>query len=76
MPLLPYALPGLAPSRQFLASLAVAGLMFALIGMGKSLVYHQPVLKSGLRTLLNGGAAAGLALVTGHLAQALFGVGM
>ncbi|MGM0985248.1 MAG: VIT1/CCC1 transporter family protein [Pseudomonadota bacterium] len=76
MPLLPYAIPGLGITRQFLSSLAVAGLMFFLIGMGKSLVYHQPVLKSGLRTLLIGGAAAGLAFLTGHLAQALFGVGM
>ncbi|CAM3495706.1 VIT1/CCC1 transporter family protein [Halomonas lysinitropha] len=76
MPLLPYAIPGLDITRQFLSSLAVAGLMFFLIGMGKSLVYHQPVMKSGLRTLLIGGAAAGLAFLTGHLAQALFGVGM
>ncbi|MFO8046912.1 MAG: VIT1/CCC1 transporter family protein [Halomonas sp.] len=76
MPLLPYGLPGLDTTQQFLASLAVAGLMFFLIGMGKSLVYHQPVLTSGLRTLLIGGAAAGLAFLTGHLAQALFGVGM
>jgi len=75
MPLLPYVMPGLDTTRQFLASLAVAGLMFFLIGMGKSLVYHQPVLTSGLRTLLIGGAAAGLAFLTGHLAQALFGVG-
>ncbi|MDI5889615.1 VIT1/CCC1 transporter family protein [Halomonas rhizosphaerae] len=76
MPLLPYAIPGLDTTRQFLASLAVAGLMFFLIGMGKSLVYHQPVLKAGLRTLLIGGVAAGLAFLTGHLAQALFGVGL
>ncbi|MDN3520104.1 VIT1/CCC1 transporter family protein [Halomonas ramblicola] len=75
MPLLPYAVPGLATGVQFLASLAVAGLMFFLIGMGKSLVYHRPVLASGLRTLLMGGAAAGLAFLTGHLAQVLFGVG-
>ena len=76
MPLLPYALPGLATDTQFLASLGLAGLMFFLIGMGKSLVYHQPVLASGVRTLLMGGAAAGLAYLTGHLAQALFGVSM
>lgn len=74
VPLLPYALPRLEITQQFLASLGLAGLMFFLIGMGKSLVYHQPVLKSGLRTLLMGGAAAGLAFLTGHLAQALFGV--
>ncbi|MFP4136838.1 MAG: VIT1/CCC1 transporter family protein [Halomonas sp.] len=76
VPLLPYALPGLATDTQFLASLGLAGVMFFLIGMGKSLVYHQPVLASGVRTLLMGGIAAGLAFLTGHLAQALFGVGV
>ncbi|MGM0702535.1 MAG: VIT1/CCC1 transporter family protein [Pseudomonadota bacterium] len=74
MPLLPYTLPALGIAQQFFASLAVAGLMFFGIGMLKSLVYGQPVLKSGVRTLLMGGAAAGLAFATGHLAQALFGV--
>ncbi|MGM0783554.1 MAG: VIT1/CCC1 transporter family protein [Pseudomonadota bacterium] len=74
MPLLPYTLPALGIAQQFFASLVVAGLMFFGIGMLKSLVYGQPVLKSGVRTLLMGGAAAGLAFATGHLAQALFGV--
>jgi len=76
VPLLPYVFSGLPATSQFLASFALAGLMFFLIGMGKSLVYHQPVLASGVRTLLMGGAAAGLAFLTGHLAQALFGVGL
>ncbi|ATJ81943.1 VIT1/CCC1 transporter family protein [Halomonas beimenensis] len=74
MPLLPYAVPGLAPLHQFLASLAIAAMMFLLIGMLKSLVYHRSVWQSGLRTLLMGGAAAGLAFLTGYLAQTLFGV--
>ncbi|MDP1271001.1 VIT1/CCC1 transporter family protein, partial [Klebsiella pneumoniae] len=50
VPLLPYAVPGLATNTQVRASLALAGVMFFLIGMGKSLVYHQPVLASGVRT--------------------------
>ncbi|WP_163560543.1 VIT1/CCC1 transporter family protein [Halomonas sp. NO4] len=74
MPLLPYTLATLSLTQQFLASLAMAGVMFLGIGMLKSLVYGQPVVKSGLRTLLMGGAAAGLAFLTGHLAQTLFGV--
>lgn len=74
MPLMPYTLGWLETHQQFLASLAVAGLMFFLIGMLKSVVYHQPVLQSGLRTLLMGGAAAGLAFLTGHLAQTFFGI--
>lgn len=76
MPLLPYTLAALSATQQFLASLTVAALMFFLIGMLKSLVYHQPVVQSGLRTLLMGGAASGLAFATGYLAHAWFGVGV
>ena len=76
MPLLPYTLATLSATQQFLISLTVAALMFLLIGMLKSMVYHRPILQSGLRTLLMGGAAAGLAFVTGHLAHAWFGVGI
>ncbi len=76
MPLLPYTLAAFSATQQFLASLTIAALMFFLIGMLKSLVYHQPILQSGLRTLLMGGAAAGLAFVTGHLAHVWFGVGL
>ncbi|RCV90072.1 VIT1/CCC1 transporter family protein [Billgrantia montanilacus] len=74
MPLLPYALSGLDAVTQFLASLLIAGAMFFGIGMLKSLVYHRPMLRSGFRTLLIGGAAAGLAFISGHLAHALFGL--
>lgn len=76
MPLLPYTLAALSATQQFLASLTVAALMFFLIGMLKSVVYHQPILQAGLRTLLMGGAAAGLAFATGYLAHAWFGVGV
>ncbi|SFU85809.1 VIT1/CCC1 transporter family protein [Halomonas korlensis] len=76
MPLLPYTLAALSATQQFLASLTVAALMFFLIGMLKSVVYHQPVVQSGLRTLLMGGAASGLAFATGYLAHAWFGVGI
>lgn len=74
MPLIPYAFSWLGATTQFVASLVIAALMFFLIGMGKSLVYQRPVLRSGLRTLLMGGAAAGLAFATGILARQLFGV--
>lgn len=74
MPLLPYALPGVEAGTQFLASVLIAGVMFFCIGMLKSLVYQRPMLRSGFRTLLMGGAAAGLAFISGHLAHALFGL--
>lgn len=73
VPLLPYALPGLGVTAQFLSSLGLAGVIFLGIGMLKSMVYGQPAWHSGLRTLMMGGAAAGLAFVTGHLAQGLLG---
>ncbi|MBB3190664.1 VIT1/CCC1 transporter family protein [Halomonas cerina] len=76
MPLLPYTLGGLDATQQFVASLVIAALMFFLIGMLKSLVYHRPMLQSGLRTLLMGGAAAGLAFLAGHVAHSVFGVGV
>jgi VIT1/CCC1 family predicted Fe2+/Mn2+ transporter len=73
LPLLPYVLPGLATTAQFLASLGLAGLVFLGIGMLKSAVYGEPVWRSGLRTLLMGSAAAGLAFATGYFAQGLLG---
>lgn len=71
LPLLPYAFSGFGPFSQFLTSLALAGAVFLGIGMLKSAVYGLPAWRSGLRTLLMGTAAAGLAFATGFLAQGL-----
>ena len=73
LPLLPYALPGLGATSQFLASLGLAGGVFLGIGMLKSAVYGLPAWRSGLRTLLMGTAAAGLAFATGYFAQGMLG---
>lgn len=73
LPLLPYAVPGLGTTTQFLASLGLAGAVFLGIGMLKSAVYGLPAWRSGLRTLLMGTAAAGLAYATGYLAHGLLG---
>lgn len=73
LPLLPYALPGLGSTAQFLASLGLAGAVFLGIGMVKSAVYGLSPWRSGLRTLVMGTAAAGLAFATGFLAQGLLG---
>jgi VIT1/CCC1 family predicted Fe2+/Mn2+ transporter len=75
MPLLPFLLPGLETNQRFIASLLIAGLMFFLIGMLKSLVFNRPVLISGLGTLFKGGMAASLAFITGYLLQQLFQTG-
>jgi hypothetical protein len=47
--------------------------VFFSIGMLKSLVFAKPLLRSGLYTLLTGGAAASLAFLTGSLLQQFFG---
>ena len=75
VPLIPFLLPMAGMRRQFLLSTCLAGIMFFLIGMLKSLVFSMPVFISGLRTLLTGGAAAGLAFVTGYLLRAVFDIG-
>jgi len=73
LPLLPYAIPGMESQIQFLTSLGLAGVVFLGIGMLKSIVYGLPAIRSGLRTLIMGTAAAGLAFATGHFAQGLLG---
>ncbi|HTF84723.1 MAG TPA: VIT1/CCC1 transporter family protein [Cellvibrio sp.] len=73
LPLLPYAMPGLGITTQFLASLGLAGGVFLGIGMLKSAVYGLPAWRSGLRTLLMGTAAAGLAFGTGFFVEGLLG---
>lgn len=74
VPLLPYAMPDLEVTTRFFASLALAGGVFLSIGMLKSLVYGLRPWRSGLRTLIMGAAAAGLAFGAGSLVQSLPGV--
>lgn len=76
MPLLPFLFPGLEIRMQFVISTCLAGTMFFLIGMLKSLVFEMPVFISGVRTLLTGGTAASLAFLTGYLLREIFGIGM
>lgn len=73
LPLLPYAVAGLGTTTQFLASLGLAGAVFLGIGMLKSAVYGLPAWRSGLRTLIMGTTAAGLAYATGYFAHGLLG---
>ncbi len=69
IPLLPFLIPSLEMTQQFIISAILAGIMFFLIGTFKSLFLNKPMLRSGLSTLLTGGTAASLAFLTGyHLA--------
>lgn len=75
IPLIPFLIMGLETQLQFIISACLAGIMFFFIGMMKSLIFANPVFRSGLKTLLTGGAAAGLAFLTGYLLRVVFGIG-
>ncbi len=74
VPLISFLVPGLEMQQQFVISAVLSGIMFFSIGMLKSLLFARPVLVSGLRTLLTGSTAAGLAYLTGYLLREAFGV--
>ena len=74
IPLMPYIVSSLEMSQQFLMSAFLAGTMFFLIGMLKSLALAKPVFPSGVRTLLTGGAAAALAYFTAYFLREIFDI--
>ncbi|WP_299873082.1 VIT1/CCC1 transporter family protein [uncultured Cocleimonas sp.] len=74
MPLLPFLINSLSMQQQFLISSGIAGVMFFSIGMLKSFLFAMPVFVSGLRTLLTGSAAAGLAYLTGYILRTVFNI--
>ena len=74
IPLLPFLFTQLELHSQFIISGSLAGLMFFSIGALKSLVFAKPVIRSGLKTLLTGGAAASLAFIAGYVLRSLFGI--
>lgn len=76
MPLIPFVFAGVETETQFIISAGLAALMFFLVGALKSRVFAKPVLRSGLGTLLTGGAAAALAFLTGHLLRQVFDLAM
>ncbi|MDX9875892.1 MAG: VIT1/CCC1 transporter family protein [Spongiibacteraceae bacterium] len=73
VPLLPYAIPGIELKTQYLASLGLAAIAFFVVGVLKSVFYRQSIWRSGLRTMLMGTAAAGIAYLTASVAQRLIG---
>ena len=74
IPLVPYIVPSLEMSQQFIISAFLAGIMFFLIGMLKSVALEKPVFLSGIRTLLTGGAAAALAYFTAYFLREIFNI--
>lgn len=73
VPLLPYLLPGLPLSLVFPVSAIATGVTFFGIGLLKGWTLQYPLLKSGMETLLVGGAAAALAYLAGMLLRGLAG---
>jgi VIT1/CCC1 family predicted Fe2+/Mn2+ transporter len=74
IPLLPYMLSFIEVSKQFSMSAFLAGTMFFLIGMIKSLALDKPIFISGIRTLFTGGIAAGLAYFTAFFLREIFNI--
>ncbi|GAA4086781.1 VIT1/CCC1 transporter family protein [Zhongshania borealis] len=74
IPLIPYIVSTLEMKQQFAASAVLAGTMFFVIGMLKSLAVAKPLIKSGLRTLFTGGAAAAVAYFTAYFLREFFNV--
>ncbi|QOY53635.1 VIT1/CCC1 transporter family protein [Candidatus Sulfurimonas marisnigri] len=75
IPLMPFLIPQLEMKEQFMLSTFLAGIMFFTVGMLKSFLFSKPMFISGMRTLLTGGTAAGLAFLTGYILQETFGIG-
>ncbi|MEJ8567895.1 VIT1/CCC1 transporter family protein [Elongatibacter sediminis] len=73
MPLLPLLAP-VPLERQFLLSAIIAGATFFAIGMAKGFTFGRRPLRSGLRTLASGSAAAALAFAVGQGLHYLIGV--
>ncbi|NVJ58871.1 MAG: VIT1/CCC1 transporter family protein [Gammaproteobacteria bacterium] len=74
MPLIPFLTPGVEQNLQFSMSAVLAGVMFFSIGAIKSRIVAKPALKSGVGTLLTGGAAASLAFLVGYVLREVFGI--
>jgi len=76
IPLFPFVVPMLSPQVAFGISIGATSIAFLAIGMIKGRVLEQPMLRSGLETLLIGGGAAALAYGVGALLRAWIGAGL
>lgn len=74
IPLIPFLFSTLEMGQQFVISAILAASMFMTIGLIKSKLLGKFSIQSGLKTLLTGTAAAGLAFLVGYLLRALLGV--
>lgn len=75
IPLMPFMVTGIEKGSQFTFSACLAAIMFFSVGAMKSRLISKPVFRSGMGTLLTGGAAATLAFLVGYLLGEIFGIG-
>ena len=73
---MPFIVTELERGMQFTISACLAAIMFFAIGAMKSRVFSRPVFRSGVSTLLTGGAAATLAFLVGKLLRDIFGIAL
>ena len=74
VPLTPYLASSANMNQQFIISAFLAGTMFFLIGMLKSMALKKPGFLSGIRTLLTGGTAAVLAYYTAYFLREILNI--
>lgn len=75
VPLIPFLVPGLSTLSRFVFSTAATAVAFCGVGLLKGWALGRPALRSGVETLIIGGAAAALAYFVGVLLHAMFGAG-
>lgn len=73
IPLLPFLVFDLAPAHAFRVSAVATGVTFLAIGLLKGKAVGRPVLRSGIETLLLGGAAATVAYTVAAWLRQAFG---
>jgi len=74
VPLIPFLISSLDIHQAFLLSIAFAGVMFFSIGAIKGYIFSKWIIFSGLKTLVTGGGAAGLAYLAGYILKHTFGI--
>ncbi|MGE5488592.1 MAG: VIT1/CCC1 transporter family protein [bacterium] len=73
IPLIPMLIPGMPIESRFIASAAVTGLAFWVVGMLKGRALNRSMLRSAVETLLMGGGAASVAYFVGAALRDTFG---
>lgn len=73
VPLIPFLVPNLSMDQMFVFSIVGAAIAFFGVGFAKGRTLERPAFRSGLETLLTGGAAAMLAYAVGAWLRQAFG---